>query len=130
MVSTQDHVNAMRVTGRPEPDALVAPWGYGDTLDLQKVPDSIRFLVDHIKESENWAVGKLSDITIDRRENRSLSRCWMLTLPHHTSHITHYTSLLTVLRTVDPFRRGMHTSYVSRHTSHITQHTSRIAHFH
>lgn len=59
----------MRVTGRPESGAPVAPWGYGDDFDVSKVPEQLRFLMDQIGESPLWAVGNPRDITINKREN-------------------------------------------------------------
>jgi len=69
ILDSKNHVNATRVTGRPEGVAPVAPWGYGSNFDIEKVPSSLRFLVDYIADSPHFAVGKPRDITLNRREN-------------------------------------------------------------
>ena len=69
ILDTKNHVNTMRVTGRPEADYPTAPWGYGDDFNIDAVPEQLRFVLDQIAESPLWAVGKPRDITINKREN-------------------------------------------------------------
>jgi len=69
VLESKNHANATRVTGRPEGDAPVAPWGFGDQFRMESVPDALRFVVEEILDSPKWAVGKPRHLTINRREN-------------------------------------------------------------
>lgn len=57
----------VRVTGRPEGQPAVAPWGYGDSFSLASAPPLLAAVATRIAARDDYAVGPLRDITVNYR---------------------------------------------------------------
>ena len=61
-------INMQRVTGRFESEAqTLAPWGYGDDFNIDRVPPLLRKTLEKIQDSPHFALGKPRDITLNYR---------------------------------------------------------------
>jgi hypothetical protein len=70
----QIKISALRVTGRPEvEEQKIAPWGYGDTFQINNVPTSLKQLIQKITNTEYFngkiTQSALRDITINYRSD-------------------------------------------------------------
>jgi len=64
----KEEISMIRCTGRPEADNIKpAPWSYGAHLDPSKLPDSIRRAAEKIRSLEGYNLGRLRDVSINKR---------------------------------------------------------------
>ena len=64
------NMNTIRITGRFESSKqILAPWGYGDAFNKDKLPKSILDLVQKIQNLPNFRFGKCRDVTINYRQD-------------------------------------------------------------
>ena len=69
-VKASTKMNTIRVTGRFENSKQVlAPWAYGDSLKMEKLPTAFQVLVKRIQNIDGFRFGPCRDVTINYRQD-------------------------------------------------------------
>jgi len=69
-VKASTKMNTIRVTGRFENSKQVlAPWAYGDSFKMEKLPTAFQVLVKRIQNIDGFRFGPCRDVTINYRQD-------------------------------------------------------------